>query len=78
MHKECASKARVSSLRAARLSARMSQEELAVRAGITRGTVAAAEKIGAQPSMRVQRAIAEALPGDVHPDELWPLELEAA
>lgn len=47
----------------------MTQEELAVRAGLTRATVANAEKPDAVPSIRTQRRIAEVLGAE--PDSFW-------
>lgn len=56
----------------------MTQEELAFRAGLTRQTVAKAEKPGAVPSMRTQRRISEILGGGA--DAYWdaPTMREAA
>lgn len=51
----------------------MSQEELGVRAGVTRATISRLEKPDApEPSLRTQRSIARVL--NVDPDLLWPLQ----
>lgn len=66
-----------SALRAMRHMARMSQEELAARAGVTRDTVYRAERFGAPvPSLRTQRRLAEAL--EVDAEEIWPTQEAAA
>lgn len=67
----------ISALRAMRHKARMSQEELAARAGVTRDTIYRAERADAPPpSLRTQRRVAEVL--EVDADAIWPAQDEAA
>lgn len=58
-----------SALERVRKARRLTQEQLAVRAGLTAKTIRSLEQ-GTQPRFKTQIALAEALECD--PDELWP------
>lgn len=67
----------IANLRAMRHRARMTQDELAARAAVSRTSIYMAERPGAPaPSLRIQRRVAEVLGVDA--EAIWPTEREAA
>jgi transcriptional regulator with XRE-family HTH domain len=59
----------MSSPKAARLRARLTQQELAALAGVSGATVSNIDR-GIVPGVKIQRAVAAAL--KTHPEKLWP------
>ncbi len=53
-----------------RLSQEMSQQELAIKAGVAQSMLTGIERYDYCPGLRVRRKIAEAL--GTTPDEIWP------